>query len=102
MPCPVIVCHSIYPHRSGMESSQCIVSEPRLLRDPNGGCMLRFDNNNYRLVEFLAKSILENTFNSFCRISLLPESVRQAITQVDLFNTVNGLRPNATETDKIP
>ncbi|GEM_PF-1896588 len=64
--------------------------------------MLRFDNNNYRLVVFLAKSILENSFNSFCRISLLPESVRQAITQVDLFNTVNVLRPNATETDKIP
>ena len=85
-----------------MELSNRIVSEPDLLRNPDRSCMLRFDNNNYRLAVFMVESILENTFYSFCRIPLMPEPARQTITQVDLLNIANQLRPDATEADEIP
>lgn len=62
--------------------------------------MLRLDNNNDRLTVFLLESIPENTFDSLCRIPMMPEPARQAIIQIDFFNFANQLRPNATEADK--
>ena len=64
--------------------------------------MLRFDNNNDRLAVLLVENILKNTFDSFCRIPLMPEPSRQAITQVDFLNIAKQLRPNTTEAYKIP
>lgn len=62
--------------------------------------MLRLDNNNDRLTVFFLERIPENAFDSFCRIPMMPEPARQAITQIDFFNFTNQLRPNATEADK--
>lgn len=84
-----------------MKPVKRVVSEPALLRHPNGGCVLRLDNNYDRLTVFVPESMLENTFDSFCRIPMMPEPARQAITQIDFFSLANQLRPNATEADKM-
>jgi hypothetical protein len=63
--------------------------------------MRRLDNNNDRFTVFLLESIPENAFDSFCRIPMMPEPSRQAITQIEFFNLANQLRPNATEAYKI-
>lgn len=62
--------------------------------------MLRLDNNNDRLTVFFLESIPENTFDSLCRIPMMPEPAREAITQIEFFNLANQFRPNATEADK--
>ena len=99
--CPLFARHSIHPHRPVMKLVKRVISEPDLLRHPNGGCVLRFDNDNNRLTVFLPESMLENIFDSFCRIPMMPEPARLAITQIEFFNLANQLRPNATEADKM-